>query len=76
MSGFLNRINRLVNQVKIRLTYLQVSLSPVDALREYQRASGQLTILLYSVNTPIIGLILATTVLSGVTLAGVFLLFA
>jgi putative ABC transport system permease protein len=59
VAGFLHRINRLVNQAKIRLPYLQVSQSPVEALMEYQRASGQLTILLYSVNTPIIGLILA-----------------
>ena len=59
VDGLLNRINRLVIQAKIRLPNLQVSLSPADDLLEYQRASRQLTILLYSVNTPIVGLILA-----------------
>ncbi len=57
------RVLRHSNQVEQRAASLmpntQLSVSPLDALRRYQRASGLLTLFLYAFSIPIIGLLLA-----------------
>ena len=57
------RILTLSRQVEQRAATLmsntQLSISPLDALRTYQQSSGTLTLFLYAISIPIIGLLLA-----------------
>ena len=53
------RGRRTEQRVTSLLANSQLSISPLDALRRYQRASGLLTTLLYAFSVPIIGLLLA-----------------
>lgn len=62
-AGDVTRIlarSRLVEQRAATLiSNTQLSVSPLEALRKYQRASGVLTLFLYAFSIPIIGLLLA-----------------
>jgi len=62
-AGDVGRILARSRQVEQRAATLmsntQLSISPLDALRKYQRSSGTLTLFLYAFSIPIIGLLLA-----------------
>ena len=62
-SSDVGRLLARGRRVELRVTSLlansQLSISPLDALRRYQRESGLLTTLLYAFSVPIIGLLLA-----------------
>ena len=62
-AGDVSRILARSRQVEQRAATLmsntQLSISPLDALRKYQRSSGTLTLFLYAFSIPIIGLLLA-----------------
>ena len=59
VQPILRNINKLERNANVRLPNLRLSVSPVEALTTYRRASDVLTILLYAFTVPIIGLILA-----------------
>ncbi|HRJ42412.1 MAG TPA: ABC transporter permease, partial [Caldilineaceae bacterium] len=62
-AGDVGRILARSRQVEQRAATLmsntQLSISPLEALRKYQRSSGTLTLFLYAFSIPIIGLLLA-----------------
>jgi putative ABC transport system permease protein len=53
------RISQVEQQASSLLTNTQLSVSPVDGLRRYQRSAGLLTTLLYAFSIPILGLLIA-----------------
>lgn len=59
VGRLLVRGRRAEQKVTSLMANSQLSISPLDALRRYQRASGLLTTLLYAFSVPIIGLLLA-----------------
>jgi putative ABC transport system permease protein len=59
VGSLLSRIVTMQAKVASLLEGTKLSVSPVDALLEYQRAAGLLTILLYAFSIPIFGLVLA-----------------
>ena len=59
VGRLLVRGRRAEQKVSALMANSQLSISPLDALRRYQRASGLLTTLLYAFSVPIIGLLLA-----------------
>ena len=59
VGRLLARGRRAEQRVTSLLANSQLSISPLDALRRYQRESGLLTTLLYAFSVPIIGLLLA-----------------
>ena len=59
VGRLLVRGRRVEQRITSLLANSQLSISPLDALRRYQRASGLLTTLLYAFSVPIIGLLLA-----------------
>ncbi len=59
VGRLLARGRRVEQRVTSFLANSQLSISPLDALRRYQRESGLLTTLLYAFSVPIIGLLLA-----------------
>lgn len=59
VGRLLVRGRRVEQRVTSLLANSQLSISPLGALRRYQRASGLLTTLLYAFSVPIIGLLLA-----------------
>ena len=59
VGRLLVRGRRVEQRVTSLLASSQLSISPLDALRRYQRESGLLTTLLYAFSVPIIGLLLA-----------------
>ncbi len=65
VGGLLGRIGALQSRAAALLPNIQLSSSPVDALRKYQAAASQLSILLYAFAAPILGLILVFISLVG-----------
>ncbi len=59
VGRLLARGRRVEQRATSLLANSQLSISPLGALRRYQRASGLLTTLLYAFSAPIIGLLLA-----------------
>ena len=59
VGRLLVRGRRAEQKITSLMANSQLSISPLDALRRYQRASGLLTTLLYAFSVPIIGLLLA-----------------
>ena len=59
VGRLLARGRRVEQRVTSLLANSRLSISPLDALRRYQRESGLLTTLLYAFSVPIIGLLLA-----------------
>ena len=59
VGRLLARGRRVEQRVTSFLANSRLSISPLDALRRYQRESGLLTTLLYAFSVPIIGLLLA-----------------
>ena len=59
VNRILARSRQVEQQAATLMTNTQLSVSPLDALRKYQRASGTLTLFLYAFSIPIIGLLLA-----------------
>lgn len=59
VNRLLVRGRRVEQRVTSLLANSQLSISPLGALRSYQRSSGLLTTLLYAFSVPIIGLLLA-----------------
>jgi putative ABC transport system permease protein len=53
------RISQVEQQASSLLTNTQLSVSPVDGLRRYQRSAGLLTTMLYAFSIPILGLLIA-----------------
>ncbi len=59
VSRILARSRQVEQQAATLMSNTQLSISPLDALRKYQRSSGTLTLFLYAFSIPIIGLLLA-----------------
>jgi putative ABC transport system permease protein len=65
IGALLGRIGGLHSRAAALLPNIQLSSSPVDALKKFQAAATQLSILLYAFAAPILGLILAFISLVG-----------
>lgn len=59
VSRILARSRQVEQRAATLMSNTQLSISPLDALRKYQRSSGTLTLFLYAFSIPIIGLLLA-----------------
>jgi len=59
VGRILGRGQQVQQQAATLMANTQLSISPLDALRKYQRSSGVLTLFLYAFSIPIIGLLLA-----------------
>ncbi|MBX2998701.1 MAG: ABC transporter permease [Caldilineaceae bacterium] len=59
VGGLLRRISQVEQRASTLLSNTQLSVSPVDGLRRYQRSAGLLTTLLYAFSIPILGLLIA-----------------
>ena len=59
VSRILARSRQVEQRAATLMSNTQLSISPLDALRKYQRSSGVLTLFLYAFSIPIIGLLLA-----------------
>lgn len=59
VRSLISRTTDVEQTVSGLLANTRLGVSPTDALRRYQRESGQLTVLLYAFSVPIVGLLLA-----------------
>lgn len=59
VGRILARSRQVEQRAATLMSNTQLSISPLDALRKYQRSSGILTLFLYAFSIPIIGLLLA-----------------
>jgi putative ABC transport system permease protein len=59
VGPLLRRISQVEQRAATLLRNTQLSVSPVDGLRSYQRSAGLLTTLLYAFSIPILGLLIA-----------------
>ncbi|MBI3958289.1 MAG: ABC transporter permease [Chloroflexi bacterium] len=59
VGRILARSRQVEQRAATLMTNTQLSISPLEALRKYQRSSGILTLFLYAFSIPIIGLLLA-----------------
>jgi putative ABC transport system permease protein len=59
VGGLLRRISQVEQRAATLLRNTQLSVSPVDGLRRYERSAGLLTTLLYAFSIPILGLLIA-----------------
>ncbi|MGB5052322.1 MAG: ABC transporter permease, partial [Caldilineaceae bacterium] len=59
VGRILARSRQVEQRTATLIANTQLSISPLDALRKYQRSSGVLTLFLYAFSIPIIGLLLA-----------------
>ncbi len=59
VGPLLRRTSQVEQRAASLLTNTQLSVSPVDGLRKYQRSAGVLTTLLYAFSIPILGLLIA-----------------
>jgi putative ABC transport system permease protein len=59
VGTLLRRISQVEQRAATLLRNTQLSVSPVDGLRRYQRSAGLLTTLLYAFSIPILGLLIA-----------------
>ncbi len=70
-ASMLRRIATVENNVDTLLSDTNLFHSPVEALLNYQRASGLLTVLLYAFSIPLIGLVLAfISLVAGLSIEG------